>query len=598
MGPVLQSAFLRALGWSLIDSLWQLGLIWLLYLVLTVNGKKFNANVRHNLALLSLGTGSIWFIITIVLNLFTNGSHRGDRFFRFLANAPGSFDLVLPWLSIIYLSAAGFMMIRFYKQLSYTKRLSVSGLTKAHPEIRVFLQELAGRMGIHKPISVWLSDLVETPLTIGFWKPVILLPVSIVNNLSMRQTEAIILHELYHIQRNDFVMNFLIATSDVILFFNPFARFFKDIIQREREHRCDDIVIQFRYEPGLYAQALLLLEKQRPVSKSRTTGSISVAATGNHKMLLLARVKRILTGETLRTPISHRLACFFLIAMGLGTLGYQTQLQPVGMAVAEVKAIMDLPVINNDFAQVFNTAPTIFGPVLKPDRTATKPIPDKKTKGEKEVIDLNLEKDFAEVIITGKLEQLISGVANQPVPEFVASEQPREYTISIDQSPVAPAETEPAIYPFVPSSSFQYKPSNDTALPKKNGVQELTTSLQLARSFEAIDAINWSKIEKNLEESGEKINVNRLKTELKNAIAGIDWRDVNADLENAGKASAAEVEKYREQLAAKYQQYERAKLKHIEHVRAAEQAIINERLSLSRQGQRPKTARVKKIVTI
>ena len=71
MGPILQSAFLKALGWSLIDSLWQMGIVWLIYLAITRSGKRFNANMRHNLALISLAAGSSWFMFSLIFNTFS-----------------------------------------------------------------------------------------------------------------------------------------------------------------------------------------------------------------------------------------------------------------------------------------------------------------------------------------------------------------------------------------------------------------------------------------------------------------------------------------------------------------------------------------------
>lgn len=224
MTPVLQSAFLKALGWSLIDSLWQMGVVWVLYLAITRSGRKFTAEIRHNLAFLSLAAGSVWFVFTLVYNTVSGHLKTSSgSSFGALGQVPERFELVLPWISMAYLAMAIILMVRLYRQLAYTGKLATRGLRKADPEIRVFLQQLAGQMGIKKDIRVWISDFVETPLTVGFWKPVILLPVSIVNNLSVKQTESIILHELYHIQRNDFLMNLLIAVADIILFFNFFC---------------------------------------------------------------------------------------------------------------------------------------------------------------------------------------------------------------------------------------------------------------------------------------------------------------------------------------------------------------------------------------
>ena len=70
MNLLNQSAFLKALGWSLLDSLWQMGLLWLVYVGLTMNGKKFLSRQRHTIALLSLAGGSLWFLVTLIINFY------------------------------------------------------------------------------------------------------------------------------------------------------------------------------------------------------------------------------------------------------------------------------------------------------------------------------------------------------------------------------------------------------------------------------------------------------------------------------------------------------------------------------------------------
>ena len=130
----------------------------------------------------------------------------------------------LPFLSLAYLVSIAFLFVRLYRQYSITQRLFSTEIYKARPELRVFLKNIAAQMGIKKDVRIWLSTLVDTPLTIGFWKPVILLPVAAMNQLTLQQAEAIILHELNHIRRNDYFINLLIACMDIVLFFNPFVR--------------------------------------------------------------------------------------------------------------------------------------------------------------------------------------------------------------------------------------------------------------------------------------------------------------------------------------------------------------------------------------
>ena len=606
MGPILQSAFLKALGWSLIDSLWQMGVVWLIYLAITRSGKKFNANLRHNLALISLAAGSSWFMFSLIFNTFSGRQGLATGFSNILGQVPDKLDTILPWLSVAYLVVALILAIRLHKQLSYTKILSTKGLRKADPEIRVFLQHLAAQMGLKKEIRVWISELVETPLTVGFWKPVILLPVSIINNLSLKQTESIILHELYHIQRNDFLLNLLIAVADIILFFNPFARFFKDVIQREREHRCDDIVVQFRYDAALYAQALLILEKQRP--ERNHIHKISLAATGNNKMLLLARVRRLLTGETIATPISQRLIAFLLPALFLGYLGWTGPVKelstgkPSSFIMAQLIPAhlpgLELPrLFSTNSANVPVTAPAT---ATENQGKYEEVVEDSENADE----DINIEKDLAKVIVTEKVEQLMSVAAESPYIEYVNAEQPHEYTISIDGNssasvgtPAAPDAPEKP-FPYVPGSSFTYKIMEDTAFPRKSHKADLTTQAQLARTINTIDGLNWSQIELNLEKAGEKLNIERLQLELKKAVAELDWKTLNEDLAKTSQESAIEVEKYRTQLAERYMQFEKAKIRKAELIKAAEVEIVEDRIKQAAPANKLRVNRTKKIVNI
>jgi hypothetical protein len=166
-------------------------------------------------------------------------------------------------------------------------------------------------------VQIWLSSVVDTPVTLGIIKPVILLPVAVVNHLSLKQAEAIILHELNHIRRNDYLVNLLIACIDVIMFFNPFARLLTNSIRKERENCCDDMVLQFRYEPATYARALLSLEQNRV-----STNALALAATGKDKYFLLNRVKRILGNEQVGNPFNQKLVAYLLSALLIAFIGW------------------------------------------------------------------------------------------------------------------------------------------------------------------------------------------------------------------------------------------------------------------------------------
>ncbi|HEX2606717.1 MAG TPA: M56 family metallopeptidase, partial [Flavisolibacter sp.] len=163
---------------------------------------------------------------------------------------------------------------------------------------------------IPRKVMVYVSDLVNSPMTIGYLKPIILLPAAALNNISVQQVEAVLLHELSHIRRYDYLVNFLVSIINTILYFNPFVKQFMRSIEAERENCCDELVLQFGYDKVSYASALLTLEK---ISLQRQ--DLIMAATG--KNYLLNRIEKIVGMEKKKgfkkTQLAGVLAALFCV---------------------------------------------------------------------------------------------------------------------------------------------------------------------------------------------------------------------------------------------------------------------------------------------
>ena len=134
------------------------------------------------------------------------------------------------------------------------------------------LAEFVEMLDIQSRVSFGLSTLVDVPCVFGYVKPFILLPASIATSLSTEEIEAILLHELAHIKRNDYLTNLIQQAMQILLFFNPFAQLIGRIINRERENACDDIVIESTKKPIVYAHALLKLEESPHAAVANSPG--------------------------------------------------------------------------------------------------------------------------------------------------------------------------------------------------------------------------------------------------------------------------------------------------------------------------------------
>ena len=139
----------------------------------------------------------------------------------------------------------------------------------------------------------------------------ILIPMGMCTSLSTEQLETIFLHEIAHIRRKDYLINLLQLVVEAIYFFNPFVWIVSGIMKREREHCCDDAVVQLHGNAKAYAHALATLEELR---LSKVGLSLSLAENKNQ---LLNRVKRLMEKSVKNYSGRERIIPALLLVIGL-----------------------------------------------------------------------------------------------------------------------------------------------------------------------------------------------------------------------------------------------------------------------------------------
>jgi bla regulator protein blaR1 len=272
-----QSQLLQSLGWTILNSLWQMAFLWCLYLVI-VNIFKPSSNFRYSLAVVLLSSGATWSLYSFINFEVSSGSGASAVMAALRTNGQ-IISNFLSAASVAYLGLLIFPAIQLFNNYSYVKHIKKNGLKKADFQYRFFVQKIASRLEIKKTVAVFVSDLITSPLTIGYLKPVILIPVAALNHLSVQQVEAILLHELSHIKRLDYLVNLIMSVISTIFYFNPFVKQFMKAIDEERENCCDEMVLQFEYDKVGYASALFTLEKISSASQL-----LALAATGKNPL--------------------------------------------------------------------------------------------------------------------------------------------------------------------------------------------------------------------------------------------------------------------------------------------------------------------------
>ncbi|WP_406825597.1 M56 family metallopeptidase [Pedobacter sp. KACC 23697] len=142
------------------------------------------------------------------------------------------------------------------------------------------LNELAKKLGLSQQVKLMQSGIAQVPMVAGHFKPLILIPLGLLNGLSNAEVEAILSHELAHIKRKDYLVNILQSFIEIVFFFNPAVLWVSQLIKTEREHCCDDLAIACVNDRKNYVQALIVCQefKQRApayaMAMSGTKGSL------------------------------------------------------------------------------------------------------------------------------------------------------------------------------------------------------------------------------------------------------------------------------------------------------------------------------------
>lgn len=159
---------------------------------------------------------------------------------------------------------------------------------EAPPSWSVKLRALTLEMGIRKKVKLLISAKESIPFIFGIFRPVIVFPSIYFNQLTPEQVESILIHELVHIQRNDFIINIIQMIIESFFFFNPAVWILSNRIRRIREYCCDDSVQNHMKDQRTYLEALY------HIASFRQTQLQHSIALFHQKGELLMRVKRML----------------------------------------------------------------------------------------------------------------------------------------------------------------------------------------------------------------------------------------------------------------------------------------------------------------
>ena len=516
-----------ALGKTLVHSLW-VGLLFLSLLKIilqTLPGRY--SHIRYRIALISLLLfigllGGVFILLyTPVYAGATIGMQTAFQIpdvipliHEFAVNSDGtSLMSICSICSYIYFTGIFIMLIRSIISIIHIQQLKRNGVPVQNEWIDRFLQ-IKHTLGIKRNVALLESDRINAPAMIGLFKPAIMVPLGMFTHLSVEQVETILMHELHHLRRLDFLVNIIQLIAEGLFFYNPAVWTISQMIRSERENCCDDRVIQSCRDPIVYAGALFQLAGQQ-----QSLHRLMPGAGGSDQYQLFNRIKRILNQTTMKTNIREKLFSLLILAGGMILLLTISGFSSGFSIVKQNDSWKKMNTITSSPATNPAPNPTL---ILPQD---TLPSTEKEITAAKEVALAEIDWEEIEREIKAAKEVAIDEINWDQIKEEMEMAS-LEAMDSIDWDEIKEEMAKAKIHIDSVMQDFDFDFDMDFDMEE--------FKIEMKDAMKEIEEIDWEEIKREIEESMEEIDWEEIKKEMENVHIHLDslLHDIDHDSEH------------------------------------------------------------------
>jgi len=295
---LVNSPFLYSLSLTLLHFLWQGVLVALVLKSILVLVNNQRSQLRYAMSSLAMLVNLLLPLITFALIYRAELSYTGasaqllsfadliqelkqpDVLFSY-QTLTDFFPTVLPYLALLWIASIILMSAKLLVEIYFVNQLPQQNSIEPTARLLTRFNELAQQINLTLAPRLLISLKVDVPMAIGWLKPVVLIPATMVSGLNTAQLEMLMLHELAHIRRHDYLVNFLQTVVEILLFFHPAVLWVSKQMRHEREYCSDDIAVQHCGDAVAYAHTLAdtasLCTKANHI---HTIPSLAMAASG------------------------------------------------------------------------------------------------------------------------------------------------------------------------------------------------------------------------------------------------------------------------------------------------------------------------------
>lgn len=336
---MLSNHLFQSISYTLVHSLW-LGLVLALAAALVIVGTRKKSSVlRYNLLaslmLVFIVSIGITFYLQIQTNkpvalpqasileasqdasspvLVTYNHHLQQQRQTVMERVAGFIDQYAGLIVSLWFIIFIFKCMRLFIGIREVHYLKHRNLSPVSPYWALRFKNLKNLLEIQAQVSLFESPLVKVPVVVGWFKPVILVPAGLLAQMPADQVEAVLLHELAHIRRKDYLVNMLQGLGETLFFFNPGFMWISSLLRTERENCCDDMALAITQSKTGLVHALVFSQQYQLNDNKLVLGF------GRQKTPLLNRAKRILYNDNQSLSNMEKTFLSMCIFLGIGCL--------------------------------------------------------------------------------------------------------------------------------------------------------------------------------------------------------------------------------------------------------------------------------------
>ncbi|GHA72700.1 M56 family metallopeptidase [Cognatilysobacter bugurensis] len=324
-------ASVPVIGRALVHFVWQGGVIGLLASIALFSLRHARPQTRYAVACAALLTCLLAPLLDVALQLASwRGSAApvfetgGDGFLIATAtaaavSAPDAWvaplEGWLPTLVAMWAAGATVFCLRMALGVAWIERLRSTAQPGSHAAWQARLDGLSTRLGIRAPVALRIVDALPSPAAVGWLRPAVLLPASLIARMPVDYLEALLAHELAHIRRHDYLVNLLQGVVEALLFFHPVVWWLSRQVRVERELIADALAVEAIGNPHRLARALAALSDLQ--TSPGATPHLAQAAHGGSlvsRIEHLLRPNRRIAGRVAFPVLGIAAACIAFIA--------------------------------------------------------------------------------------------------------------------------------------------------------------------------------------------------------------------------------------------------------------------------------------------